>query len=192
MSETPAVTIRPYESDDAAGLWDRKREFELGIGSETGDEGTLTMYEEKLTADYRARWLHWVERCVEEDPDSVTVAVVEGDAGDGDDTGDADAEVDADAGDNDEYEVVGYSFVLPESLSFVWDAAVLNEIFVLPEYRGTGVADDLMEAALDCAKDQDLPLDRMVLDVDRQNERAQSFYERYGFEHWGEMIAREL
>ncbi|MFC6824543.1 GNAT family N-acetyltransferase [Halopelagius fulvigenes] len=188
MSETPAVTIRPYESEDAAGLWDRKREFELGIGSETGGAAKLPAYEEKLTADYRARWLHWVERCVEEDPDSVTVAVVEG----GDDADEDDADGSADDGGSDEYDVVGYSFVLPESLSFVWDAAVLNEIFVLPEYRGTGVADDLMGAALDCAKNQDLPLDRMVLDVDRQNERAQAFYDRYGFEHWGEMIAREL
>lgn len=180
MSETQDATIRPYTTDDAAGLWDRKRDFELGIGSETGGEGKLPAYEAKLTADYRARWLHWVEQCVDEDPNSVTVAVIEGD----------DAES---AGDGtDETGVVGYSFVLPESLSFVWDAAVLNEIFVLPEYRGAGVADDLMDAALDCAKAQELPLDRMVLDVDRQNERAQAFYDRYGFEHWGEMVAREL
>jgi ribosomal protein S18 acetylase RimI-like enzyme len=177
MSETPDVTIRPYAPEDASGLWDRKREFELGIGSETGGDDKLPRYRAKLTADYQARWLHWVERCVEEDPACVTVAEVGGEASDSDAT---------DAG------VVGYAFVLPESLAFVWDAAVLNEIFVTPAFRGTGVADSLMDAALDCARGQNLPLDRMVLDVDRRNERAQSFYDRYGFEHWGEMIAREL
>ncbi|RDZ89486.1 GNAT family N-acetyltransferase, partial [Haloferax sp. Atlit-6N] len=83
-------------------------------------------------------------------------------------------------------------FVLPESLAFVWDAAVLNEIFVAPDYRGTGVADALMNAAVESARAQDLPLDRMVLDVDRENDRAQAFYERYGFDHWGEMVARDL
>jgi ribosomal protein S18 acetylase RimI-like enzyme len=49
-----------------------------------------------------------------------------------------------------------------------------------------------MDAAIDCARGQDLPLDRMVLDVDRENDRAQAFYDRYGFEHWGEMVARDL
>jgi ribosomal protein S18 acetylase RimI-like enzyme len=31
-----------------------------------------------------------------------------------------------------------------------------------------------------------------VLDVDRGNDRAKAFYDRYGFEHWGEMVARSL
>jgi len=134
-------------------------------------------YEEKLTTEYRERWLAWVDRCVDEDPDSVLVAVADGDS----------ASADEQAGD-----VVGYAFVLPESLAFVWDAAILNEIFVAPDYRGTGVADALMNAAVESARAQDLPLDRMVLDVDRENDRAQAFYERYGFEHWGEMVARDL
>ena len=74
----------------------------------------------------------------------------------------------------------------------IWDAAVLNEIFVAPEHRGGGVADDLMHAALALASDQDLPLDRLVLDVDPANERAKGFYDRHGFEPWGEMVARPL
>jgi RimJ/RimL family protein N-acetyltransferase len=49
-----------------------------------------------------------------------------------------------------------------------------------------------MRAALDCARAQDPPLDRLVLDVDRENDRARAFYDRWGFEHWGEMIARPL
>ncbi|WP_049916606.1 GNAT family N-acetyltransferase [Halogeometricum pallidum] len=168
------ATIRPYERDDAERLWQLKRGFELGIGEDTGPADKAEAYEAKLTDGYRERWLDWVDRCVDEDAACVNVAV----AGAESETADA--------------ELVGYSFLLPESLSFVWDAAVLNEIFVAPERRGSGVADGLMDAAVDCAREQDLPLDRMVLDVDRENDRAQSFYERYGFEHWGEMVARDL
>jgi len=42
------------------------------------------------------------------------------------------------------------------------------------------------------ARQQDLPLDRLVLDVDRENGRARAFYERHGFDHWGEVVARQL
>ena len=83
-------------------------------------------------------------------------------------------------------------FVLPASLSHIWDAAVLNEVFVREADRGTGVADDLLAAALSVARGQNLPLDRLVLDVDPDNERARAFYERWGFEPWGEILAREL
>jgi ribosomal protein S18 acetylase RimI-like enzyme len=161
------MDVRPYESTDAEDLWALKRAFELGIGAETGGDEKGAIYEEKLTDDYRARYLDWVEHCVDADPRSVTVAAAGGD-------------------------LVGYVFVLPESMAMIWDAAVLNELFVAPDARGTGVADDLMDAALDAARDQDLPLDRLVLDVDAENERAQAFYDRYGFTHWGEMVARDL
>ncbi|MFB6090678.1 MAG: N-acetyltransferase family protein [Halobellus sp.] len=171
------IDVRPYDpARDDRALWGLKRGFELGIGAETGGDAKEGVYEAKLTDDYRERWLAWVARCVDEDPECVVVADVET----------------ADSGGGDADPLVGYAFVLPESLSFVWDAAVLNELYVAPAYRGTGVADDLFEAALACARGQDLPLDRMVLDVDRENERARAFYERYGFEHWGEMVAREL
>ncbi|WP_435117185.1 GNAT family N-acetyltransferase [Halolamina sp. C58] len=161
------MEIRPYEPDDAEGLWDCKRAFELGLGSGTGGEEKQDKYEGKLDDEYRQQWFEWVERCVDADSRCVTVAVDGG-------------------------EVVGYVFVLPESHRFIWDAAVLNEIFVDAEYRGTGVADDLMDAAVSLAREQNLPLDRLVLDVDRENDRAGAFYERHGFEHWGEMVAREL
>ncbi len=49
-----------------------------------------------------------------------------------------------------------------------------------------------MDAALALARDQDLPLDRIVLDVDPANERARAFYDRHGFESWGELVARDL
>ncbi|NHX35472.1 MULTISPECIES: GNAT family N-acetyltransferase [Halolamina] len=168
------MEIRPYEPRDADGLWDCKRGFELGLGSGTGGEEKEAKYEGKLDDQYREAWFDWVDRCVDADPRCVTVAV--------DDTSDDDA-----GG-----EVVGYVFVLPERHRFIWDAAVLNELYVAPDHRGTGVADDLMAAAVNFARDQDLPLDRLVLDVDRENDRAKAFYDRYGFEHWGEMVAREL
>jgi GNAT superfamily N-acetyltransferase len=162
------MEIRPYDPDgDADSLWDCKRGFELGLGEGTGDDGKAETYAGKLTDAYRERYLDWVARCVADDGRCVTVA---------------------DSG----AELAGYVFVLPERLAMVWDAAVLNEVYVRPDHRGTGVADDLMAAAVDFARSQDLPLDRLVLDVDRENERAGAFYERHGFEHWGEMVAREL
>jgi ribosomal protein S18 acetylase RimI-like enzyme len=164
---------------DAGDLWALKRGFELGLGTGTGGDGKAERYEAKLTDDYRERYLAWVARCVDEEPGCVLVADAGGVDGEG-------------TGDGDTGDLVGYAFVLPTSLAFVWDAAVLNELYVAPEFRGTGVADDLMGAALAHARGQDLPLDRMVLDVDRSNDRARAFYQRYGFEHWGEMVAREL
>jgi len=190
MSEQAEVDVhvRPYDPEsDREALWELKRGFELGIGEGTGGDEKGAVYEEKLTAAYRERWLAWVDRCVGEESKCVVVAETGTDPSTGG-TGASDPSTAA-GGDTG---VVGYAFVLPESLSFVWDAAVLNEIFVVPDERGTGVADALMNAAVECARSQDLPLDRMVLDVDRENDRARAFYERYGFEHWGEMVAREL
>lgn len=161
------MNIRPYAPGDEADLWGLKRGFELGIGESTGGDDKTTAYEGKLTDEYRENWLTWVDDCVDENGRCVTVATEDG-------------------------ELAGYVFVLPASMAFVWDAAVLNEVFVAPDYRGTGVADDLMESAFDLARGMDLPLDRMVLDVDRENDRARAFYDRYGFEHWGEMVARDL
>ncbi|MBX0323303.1 GNAT family N-acetyltransferase [Halomicroarcula sp. F13] len=159
--------IRPYEAGDAAALWECKQAFELELGTGTGDDEKAHRYREKLDADYRESYLQWVDRCVGEDERTVQVAT-------------------------DDDEVVGYVFVLPESMAHVWDAAVLNELFVAESHRGTDVADDLLEAALRVARDQSLPLDRLVLDVDPSNERARAFYDRWGFEPWGEMVARPL
>ncbi|WP_281194323.1 GNAT family N-acetyltransferase [Halorubrum sp. F4] len=167
-----SVELRPYDaSTDAEALYDLKVAFERGLGENTGGEAKATAYAGKLTDDYREKWLAWVDRCVADEPRCVTVAV--------DETADSTS-------------IVGYVFCLPERLAFVWDAAVINELYLAPDYRGTGVADDLMNAALDLAVDQDLPLDRIVLDVDPKNERARGFYDRHGFESWGEMVARPV
>lgn len=160
------MDVRPYDADrDRAALWDLKRAFELELGGETDDKRDA--YRSKLTESYRERYLDWAERCVGESSESVAVA----DSVDG---------------------LVGYVFLLPESLTLVWDAAVLNEIYVDPDRRGTRVADQLLEAALDVARGQSLPMDRVVLDVAPTNDRARAFYARHGFEPWGELVAREL
>lgn len=158
--------VRPYRSSDTDELWELKRAFELELGS--GGDGTKARtYEEKLTEQYRDRYLSWVQRCVEEN--DLCVQVADGDEG-----------------------LVGYVFVLPESLAHIWDGAVLNELFVVEHARGTGLGNELVEAAIAVAREQSLPLDRLLLDVDESNERARAFYERHGFEHWGEMVSRPL
>lgn len=162
------MNVRPYSVDrDRSDLWSLKRAFETELGGETGDDQKRAAYEGKLTDAYRDRYLAWVDRCVEDDPRCVTVVERDG-------------------------ALVGYVFVLPERLAMIWDAAVLNEVYVRPADRGSGVADGLLDAAVAFARDQDLPLDRLVLDVDRDNERAQAFYDRHGFVHWGEMVARPI
>ncbi len=159
--------IRRYDPEtDRDALWELKRSFELTLASGTGGAEKERSYRGKLTEEYRDRYLAWVDRCLEEEPRAVTVA---------DDDG-----------------LVGYVFVLPESLAMIWDAAVLNEVFLEERHRGAGVADELVAAAVSVARDQRLPIDRLVLDVDRDNERARAFYARHGFEHWGEMVARSL
>ncbi|EMA67536.1 GCN5-related N-acetyltransferase [Halorubrum aidingense JCM 13560] len=179
-----SVSLRPYDrATDADGLYDCKLAFERGLGENTGGDEKATAYEGKLTDAYRERWLAWVDRCVADDPRCVTVAV--------DENGDS-ADENGGSADGSDGVVVGYVFVLPERLAMIWDAAVINELYVAPGHRGTGVADDLMTAAVDLAGDQTLPLDRIVLDVDPKNGRARAFYDRYGFEPWGEMVARPL
>ena len=175
-----SVEVRPYDRErDADALYELKTAFERGLGENTGGDEKAVAYEGKLTDGYRERWLGWVDRCVADDERCVTVAI------------DESAEV-PESGTGDDGAAVGYVFVLPERLSMVWDAAVLNELYVAPAYRGTGLGDDLLDAAVALAGDQDLPLDRVVLDVDPANERAKRFYDRHGFESWGEMVARPL
>jgi GNAT superfamily N-acetyltransferase len=175
-AEATAHRVRAYDPDrDREGLWAMKRAFELELGT-AGSEEKASTYEGKLGPAYRERYLAWVERCVT-DEDCVFVA---------------DAEGPSDANDGADHDLDGYLFLLPERLAFVWDAAVVNEVYVRPGRRGTGLADALMDRAVEHARGQDLPLDRLVLDVDRENERARSFYDRHGFTHWGEMVARDL
>ncbi|MFP8958563.1 GNAT family N-acetyltransferase [Natrialbaceae archaeon A-CW3] len=199
-----SVTYRAYNpTTDRQALWELKRGFELGLGEGTGDDEKTQQYEAKLDDDYRDGYLEWVERCQATEPNAVTVAVNPGPDVNVDTeldvTVDSDADVatDVDTGTNAgpstaPPSLVGYVFVLPDEHAYIWDAAVLNELYVRPAFRGTGVADGLMERAIETAREQSLPLERLVLDVDRENDRAQAFYDRYGFDHWGEMVARSL
>lgn len=159
------MEYRPYDPDgDEAELWRLKCAFERGLGSKS--EEKCAAYDAKLTESYAERYLDWVRWCLAREPRSVIVAASEG--------------------------LAGYVFVLPERLAMIWDAAVLNELYVEPDHRGSGVADELIEAALALAREQEPPLERIVLDVDPENARAAAFYERHGFEPWGEMVARDL
>jgi ribosomal protein S18 acetylase RimI-like enzyme len=190
---TDGVRLRPYDPDrDPEDLWDLKRAFELGLGSGTGGDDKQTVYEGKLTTEYGERYLDWVFWCTKHNPRCVTVAEVVEEANNAEENENASESENVGESENETNALAGYVFVLPQQLAMIWDAAVLNEIYVRPEYRGTGVADDLLAAAVEVAEEQDLPLDRLVLDVDRENDRAGAFYERHGFEHWGEMVARKL
>jgi len=159
--------VRQYQPDDAAALWELKRGFELGLGDGSGDEEKATRYEEKLTEQYREDYLDWVGRCIGEEKQAVQIAEREG-------------------------SVVGYVFVLPETYAHIWDGAVINELYVKPDYRGEGIGDELLEVALNVAQSQSLPLDRVLLDVDEENGPARALYEKHGFDHWGEMLSRPL
>ena len=164
------IQLRPYDSStarDREALWDLKVAFETELGGTTEDERKAKRYDGKLTEEYKRRWLSWVDRCVEDDERCLTLAADDGGVG-------------------------GYIFVLPERLGFIWDAAVVNELYVDTRWRGEGVADALLDAAIDLATEQTLPLDRLLLDVSPENGRAYRFYERYGFEPWGEIVALEL
>jgi ribosomal protein S18 acetylase RimI-like enzyme len=171
--------VRAYEPADGPALWELKERFERELGALGGEEKS-TSYDGKLTAEYRERYVAWVDRCVERDPGCVLLAESE------DEPDEANAENES------TLSFAGYAFVLPGDLSLIWDAAVLNELYVREGDRGEGVADALLEGALDHARGQDLPLKRIVLDVDRGNDRARAFYRQQGFSNWGEMVAREL
>lgn len=162
------MDVRPYvHSRDRESLWELKHAFERELGSTTGGADKATAYERKLTPAYRERYFDWVDRCLAENDECILVGI-------------------ADEAPS------GYVFVLPESLGMIWDAAVINELFVRARYRGTGLADQLMSAAIERAREQSLPMDRLVLDVSRENERARAFYARHGFEEWSGMVARPL
>ncbi len=162
------MEIRAYRpAHDASELWSLKRAFEESLGGSCGDEKER-QYREKLTDTYRDRYLTWAETCHAEAPQCIQVAV----------TG--------------EQRFVGYVFLLPASLGMIWDSGVINELFVRESHRGSGLADEFMDIAIELAQGQDLPMDRVVLDVGTNNERARRYYDRYGFEPWGDLLVHRL
>lgn len=57
----------------------------------------------------------------------------------------------------------------------------LKQLYIRSSHFGTGVADNLMEWAIETASNQNM--DDIVLSVYSDNPRAQRFYQRYGFVH---------
>ena len=58
--------------------------------------------------------------------------------------------------------------------------AVMNDLFVLPDARGTGLADALITACADVARDRGAA--ELVWQTAKDNARAQAVYERMGAE----------
>lgn len=56
----------------------------------------------------------------------------------------------------------------------------VGELYVVPEARGEGVADALLDRAVDWGEKRGC--ERVGLSVNAENDRAQSFYERRGFD----------
>ncbi|OYR82168.1 GNAT family N-acetyltransferase [Halorubrum distributum] len=70
------------------------------------------------------------------------------------------------------------------------DRLVVGDIYVEESYRGSGLADRLIERAAADAREQDCG--ELRLDVDVDNERAAAFYEKRGFEPYREQLTREV
>ena len=70
------------------------------------------------------------------------------------------------------------------------DRLVVGELYVAAPYRGTGLADRLLERATADAREQDCG--ELRLDVDVDNERALAFYEKQGFEPYRKQLTRRV
>lgn len=67
--------------------------------------------------------------------------------------------------------------------------AILEDMIVTPAYRQQGVGSDLMEYAIDHAKQ--IGCKRITLLTDEENEIAQGFYRQHGFEHSSMVVFRK-
>ncbi|MET9221188.1 GNAT family N-acetyltransferase [Streptomyces sp. NPDC008079] len=65
----------------------------------------------------------------------------------------------------------------------------VNAVYLVPETRGTGLAERLFAAAIAWAWDR---TDRVYLWVHQDNGRAESFYQRFGFIRTGETMKYPL
>lgn len=65
------------------------------------------------------------------------------------------------------------------------DTCELQKMYCIPEARGTGVAHELMETALNFAKEN---YERCYLETLENMKAAHRFYEKYGFERVGKLL----
>jgi ribosomal protein S18 acetylase RimI-like enzyme len=82
---------------------------------------------------------------------------------------------------------VGYLRFMEDYSSFPymeqWKSLELKRIYVIKEFQGRGVAQQLMDCILQYAKENNYQV--VWLGVWEYNLRAQKFYEKYGFENSG-------
>lgn len=71
-------------------------------------------------------------------------------------------------------EIIGYGGIWS-----IYETAELMRIAVIPEFRGRGIAKEIMEAMTECAKDRGC--ERMMLEVRKSNVSAQELYKKFGF-----------
>jgi ribosomal protein S18 acetylase RimI-like enzyme len=82
-------------------------------------------------------------------------------------------------------QLVGYVKLGPPHLPFEprGEAAELRQLYVLEEMKGQGIAQELIQWAIERARD--LGADYLYLSVFTENHRARRFYEKYDFEPEG-------
>jgi GNAT superfamily N-acetyltransferase len=80
---------------------------------------------------------------------------------------------------------VGYLKLGPQKLSIETDrpAILLDQLYILKDYHGVGIAHALMDWAIEEARHRGA--EEMYLTVFFENHRARRFYDRYGFEAVG-------
>jgi ribosomal protein S18 acetylase RimI-like enzyme len=70
------------------------------------------------------------------------------------------------------------------------DRLIVGDLYVILAERGTGLAETLLSQAASVA--QETGCEVLTLEVDVQNERAQAFYDRMGFETYRQSRRREV
>jgi len=84
------------------------------------------------------------------------------------------------------YAMVSHSTAVPEEIAAMLTrspTAELSKFYLLAGRHGSGLADELMQAALDEARDRGAA--SIWLGAEPSNSRANSFYDKYGFERRG-------
>ena len=76
--------------------------------------------------------------------------------------------------------LVGFCVYRPKTLERTRHRAEIGPFYITPAHHGKGAAAELMEAVADEAKKNDV--EQLELFVDTENERAQGFFKKAGFE----------